>query len=95
MVSREEDLEIHATYPYVDKGIEEIRFSVTGTKLFLKLRIVLWGGPGLRKRLPVTGAELFLKLRIVLFGGGEDRARRRTRLRAWLSVTGAKPTQVP
>ncbi|MFN9961025.1 MAG: hypothetical protein ACK55I_48720, partial [bacterium] len=28
----------------VDRGIEEIRFSVTGTKLFLKLRIVLWGG---------------------------------------------------
>jgi hypothetical protein len=29
-----------------DRGIEEIRFSVTGTKLFLKLRIVLYGGEG-------------------------------------------------
>ncbi len=44
MVSRVEDLEILATYPYVDRGIEEIRFSVTGAKLFLKLRKVLWGG---------------------------------------------------
>jgi len=56
-----------------DRGIEEIRFSVTGTKLFLRLRIGRTE-PGLRKRLPVTGTKLFLKLRIVLWGG-EDIAR--------------------